>query len=130
MLGEHEASGDEPTAGLQQAPEQCGGDGERWVGDDVERAAGQAQVRGVCFHHDDGWSELGAQVLGPGMVGLHSDDPGAGADQRPGDGAEAGPDVEDEGASREIGVSDEAVGCGLVELMPAPPPRRRHGGAP
>jgi len=88
----------------------------------VERLAGQAQVRGIGGDNGDAVTEPGAQLGSALWVALDRDDGRAGVDERPGDGTEAGADVEHEVAAPDTRISDEPLRPPLIELMPAPVP--------
>src|SRR5690242_13967988 len=73
-----------------------GGHAEGWVRPDVVRATRQAQVRGVGPYDGDVLREATPQRLDAPRMELDRDDPRAGRDERRGQRARAGPDVEDE----------------------------------
>lgn len=126
---QHEVCGHEPTTPLHQAADECVGDAERRVGDDVEVAPRQSEVRRVRLNHDDGGAELGTELRGSAGMELDGDDPRAALHEWPRERAEAGADVEDEIAGPEPGVSDELLRPAGIELMPSPGcPWRGHGG--
>jgi hypothetical protein len=121
---------------MEQPVEECGRDGERWVRDDMERPARQPQRGriGACKDEPpagDVRREPLAERVAPTVVELDGDDACADGEQRRGDGAVAGADVEDEGSGREPRVSDELLGPPRVQPVPSPPDRgAAHGGAP
>ena len=123
MLREDQAGGAQPAARLQQPAQERGGDAEGRVGDDVVRLAGEPEVGRVGLHHDDGVAEPLPQLPGPARVHLDRHHPRAATDERVGDGAGAGTDVEHDGAGGDVGVSDEALRPSGFELV-EPPPRR------
>ena len=62
---------------------------------------------------------------------LDRDDPGTGGDQRTGQRAVPGADVEHQFARPDRGVGHDPGGPFVSERMPAPrPPRAAHGGPP
>jgi hypothetical protein len=122
--------GHQPGPGLEQPTQERCGQPEGRVGDHVVRLAGEPERAGIGLDHDDRVAESPAQVRGAARMGLDGDDAGAGLEQRPGERAPAGADVQDEVAGTDAGVSDEPVGPARVELVPSPPRWRGHGDAP
>jgi hypothetical protein len=55
---QHEMRGHEVAAPLHEPRDECVGDPERRVRDDVEVATRKAEVCRVCLHHDDAVAEL------------------------------------------------------------------------
>jgi hypothetical protein len=88
----------------------------------VEQPPRQTKV--ACIGLDDGdrLSEASAKVHGPFGVHLNGDDAHPCVHQRRRYRARAGTDIEDAGAGREVGVSDELLRPSTVELMPSPCP--------
>ena len=88
----------------------------------------EAEIRRVGLHDDDGASEAVAEVLRASRVQLDRDDPRAGVDERRGERAEAGADVEDAVAAAYPGEGDETlspIGTEEVEHPTVAGPRRR-----
>jgi hypothetical protein len=77
VLGQDEVGAQHPAAGLQQALEDHGGEGERRVGDDPVGTQRQPQVAGIGLHHDDVAAEARTQLFGSTGVHLDGDDPSA-----------------------------------------------------
>jgi hypothetical protein len=130
VLRQHQVGAQQPATGLQQALENHGGEGEGRVRDDAVRPRGQPQVRRIGLYDDDGAPEERPQVGGSAGVHLDGDDTGTCLEQSRREGTAAGPDVEDQVAGPDGGVSDEASRPPCVELVPSPPPWRSHGRAP
>ena len=123
-LVEHEVSGDQPAAGVEQPAQHRTRRRKWWVGDDVERSPREPQVGcvGADDHHRA--AELGAQSRSPKRVSLDGDDPGTEADERARQGAVAGADVDDEIAAPDPGRGDELFSPARLESVPAPLPSR------
>jgi hypothetical protein len=82
---------------LDKPSEQLAAHREGRIGDHVVGPPRKAKVAGVGLHHDDPLAELCAEHLGPAGVSFHGDDTGAGADERFGDRAGSGSDIQDKG---------------------------------
>jgi hypothetical protein len=110
------------TPRLEQAAQQRRRDVERRVRDDVIRPPRQSELGGIGLHDDDASVESLAEALRAAGMGLHRDDSRARIEERGGDCAGAGADVEDGGTGGETRVSDEPSRPGGVELVPPPTP--------
>ena len=87
----------------------------------MKRTSRQSQVGGIRPHdRDRRMSEPLAKLLHAAWVQLDGDDPSAGADQRRGERAGAGADVDDDVTWSDGGVVDEQLRPVVSELMPAP----------
>ena len=113
----------QPGARLEEPSEQRARDHERWIGDHVERLAGEPQIGGVGLDDGDP-GEPTAKLRGAVAVSLHGDDRGAGAHERERDRAAAGANVEHDVAAPDLCVTDESVGESRIELVPAPSAER------
>jgi hypothetical protein len=122
---------DEAASRRQQPADQCRRDGERRIGDDAKRPAGESQVARICPNDDDAVRlEVIAQDRGAFVVQLDRHDAGAGADQCHREGAVAGADVKHELTGRDIRLLNEERRPSAIELV-EPPPRLLppgHGG--
>lgn len=126
---EDEPSREKPAAPLEEATQQWGSDAEGWAGDDVIRAAREAQVPRVRLHHHHGIAEAAAEVACPPRVEFNRNDPRTPFDKGSGDRAGSRSDVDNERARVDRRFSDEALRPLRSELMPSPlPPRPGHGG--
>ena len=125
QLGAHEGA-------AEQTLHDGGHRGERRVGHDEERSAGEPEVARVGL--DDLYWRAGEALpeqVGARRMQLDGDDTCAARDQMRGDRAGAGTDVEHQIALRDPGVADEPAGPAVSELMPSPPSRSLGGhGAP
>jgi hypothetical protein len=115
--------GEQPAAGLEDAPQQRGCDRKRWVGHDVVRAAWEAEVARISLHDHDGVSEALAEEPGSPWMRLDRDHTGPDGDQRSGEGSETSADVEDGRPRRDVGVTYEPLRPMGIQLMPSPPAR-------
>jgi hypothetical protein len=122
-VGRHQA-----RAGSDQSADERHRRPKRWIGDDAERAAGQAKVRHVG-HHDAHITagEAAAEHPRPLGVQLERDHTDADAHERIAEHAVTGADVEHEVARGDGGLGDDARGPTSIE--PVPPPAPRDGGA-
>ncbi len=125
---EDEPSREKPAASLEEATQQRGGDAKGWAGDDVIRAAGEAQVPRVRLHHHHGIAEAVAEVACPPRVEFNRNDPRAQSYERSRDRAGSRSDVDNERARVDGRFSDEALRPFRSELMPSPLPPPGHGG--
>ena len=73
---------DQSAARMKEPAEHGARRSERRIGDDVERPAGEPQVRCICHDDHHGAPELGAQRRSPLGVPFDGDDGGAGFDER------------------------------------------------
>ena len=105
-LDDHVGAGDRPA---EQAAQDRSRARERQVRDDCKRLFGKAPVEDVGFDDRDVASEPSPQPGREGRVPLDRDDTCAGLEQRPGEHARAGPDVDDEVIPRHSGLADESV---------------------
>lgn len=122
--------GQQSAPGLEETTEKGGGRAEGRVGHDLVGPAGQAKVAGIGLDDDHRGGEALAQLPGPPRVRLDGDDSGAGFHQRSGERAAARADVDDDGTRRDPGLGDQPLRPSTIELVPSPPPRRDHDGAP
>ena len=90
------------------------------VRDNVIRPARQSEIDRIRLHHHDAAIEALTQALRASRMRLDCDDPRAHVEERTGDRARAGADVEDDRAASEPRVSDEPARPRGVELVPAP----------
>lgn len=100
---------------MEQPPQDRAGGGERRVGDDVERPAGQAEIAGVGTHERDAPAELGGEAVGTPAMTFDGDHGRAGVEEWSGDRAVSGADVDDEVAAADPGGRDEAFSPDRVE---------------
>lgn len=107
---------------MEEPAQQDAGDRERGVGDDVERPAGETEIRRIGLHDRDMTRKAGAQVIGATWVPFDGDHRSAGSDERRRNGAASGADVEDEVARSDPRVSDEPTRPSRIELVPTPLP--------
>jgi len=114
-----QVGGSQPGTGRQQQPEQWRGLSVRRAGHDAERAGRQPQRGDVGGHHGD-LREPGTQPGGPAGMQLDRDDAGAGRQQRSGQRAVAGAEVQDELAGVDTGRGDDARGPVIGEPVPSP----------
>jgi len=88
-------------------------------------------VRGVGgVGADDGHLSVGEPApedVDPPLVEFDGDDPGTGFDQRCGQGAGAGSDVEDEVAGFDGGHGDDVASPAVVKRIPSPAVARTAG---
>jgi hypothetical protein len=127
-----EISGFQRGSPLEDALEQRGREGERGIGDDAERAAGQPKIACVRLHDDDVRArETAAQDARPHGVQLDRDDASARCEERCGQATGTGADVENDVTGHDAGVVDDPTCPALSELVPSPArPRVRGHGAP
>jgi hypothetical protein len=122
LLLDDEVRAEEAAVRLQETSEQRRRHPERGVRHHVERSTGQAQVGGVGLDQDHRVAEAAPQVTGAFGVGLDGDDPHARIEERGGDDAAAGADVEHEIARAKVGTGDEPGRPLRTELVPPPRP--------
>ena len=105
------------------------GQRERRIGHHPERLARRAEGAEVALD-DDGIATVGAfaQPPGPSWVQLDGDHPGTRIEQRQGQAAGAGAEVDDEIAGSDVGGGDNRLRPPLIE--PVPPPTPPGHGAP
>lgn len=114
---------------MEESTQHRGGDTKGWAGDDLIRAAGEAQVPRVGLHNHHGIAEAAAEVACPPRVEFNRDDPCTQSDEGSGDRSRSRSDVDNERARVDGCFSDEALRPFRSELMPSPLPARPcHGG--
>ena len=86
----------QPAPALHQSSHERVRDAEWRVGDDVEVAAGQTKVGGVCLHNGHARPEPRPQLRGTTGMKLDGDDPRSRLHQRFGERSPPGADVDDE----------------------------------
>ena len=129
---EQQVGADQAAGGMEQALQERIRDRPRRVGDDVERAAREAEVRGIDLRHPDVRPEALTKGRGPTRVQLDRDDPRPALEQRCGEGTVTRADVEHQVTLADAGVGDESLSPRGVESVPAPGRRTSpgHEGAP
>jgi hypothetical protein len=110
LVLDDEVSGNKPRFRLEQPSQQRGGDREGWVGDNPVGTAGKAKVGCVGLDDDDRAAEALAQDGRSVRVSLYSDNSCSSIQQRTGEFAGAGADIDDEGARCDSCLSDEQFG--------------------
>ena len=118
----HEVRSAQAAPRLEQAAEQRGRDPERRVPDDGVGPARQAEVGGIRLHDGHGRAEPISQDPRSTRVHLDRDHPSADVDERCGDRAEPGADVEHQVAASYRGEDDETLSPRWVEEVTAPRP--------
>ncbi len=127
---EDEIGTDQPAAGLQEALEEGGGDGERGVGYHPVGPPREPKVRSVGLGDDNLRPEPPSKMVDPVRVGFDRDNPSTGLQEYSCDRPTPRAYVEDQAAGTYSGISDEALRPSRVELVPSPPRWRDHGPGP
>lgn len=118
------------AARTEQSAEQPGRDPEWRVRNDAERPPRQQEIDGVDLHHlDRTFGEASPELLCATGMKFEGNDASAGGDQRHGQRAGTGTDVEDEVTGENPCPGDEAPGPVVSELVKSPvrPPVGGHG---
>ena len=105
---------------MGQPTQDGGADRERWVRDDLEGSARQAQVSCIGLDDRHASAELLAERGGATGVQFDRDDSGAGGKKGTCDGAGPRADVDDEIAWLDGSAVDQADGNPAIELVPSP----------
>lgn len=130
-VGQDEVRGLQPASSVEETAQHGVRDRVRRVGDDVEGTPRQAEVGGVGPDDRDAPTEALLEVAGASVVQFDGQDAMPIHDQRSGDCAGAGADVENERGVGQRCVSDEVLSGLLVELVPSPAWLwTSHGGGP